>query len=657
MTEFQKTSKPRRVAVALALWLALWLPTQMAVARDADADLLSLSIEDLMDIEVTSASKRAQRLSEVPAAVTVLTSEDIRRSGMTHIADLLRMVPGLHVANIDSNTWAVTARGFNSQFANKLLVMIDGRSVYTPLFSGVYWDVQDVVLEDIDRIEVIRGPGGTVWGANAVNGVINIITKDASQTQGLLVTGGGGSIDQGNATARYGGAIGENIHYRWSVKYLNRGDFDNRDGLEAHDAWDAIRGSFRYDIKASERDHFTFQGDYYDGEVDQTTVGLLVQDENDISGGNVIARWERTLSEESNLQLQFYYDRTERSGDLLGEDRDTFDADFQYRLSPLPGHDLVWGVGYRMTHDEIDNSLFVSFSPEDRTTHLVSAFVQDEISLIDDTLSLTLGSKFENNDYTGLEYQPSVRVLWTPHQRHSAWASVSRAVRSPSRAENDITLLTLNPIPPPPFALFTGNDAFDSEDLLAFELGYRAQPLERVSIDVAAYYNDYQDLRSSEVGVPNPLVLPLSGANKLDAQGYGLEISSTWDVTDFWRLIGGYTLMMLDVDRVDGSNDPTAGGQEKDTPEHQFQLRSRFDLPWNLEFDTTLFYVGKVPNQGVGDYARLDARLGWRPSSHIELSVVGQNLTKHRHDEFGTSFTKVPTAIPRSVYGQLTLRY
>jgi iron complex outermembrane recepter protein len=647
--------------IAIASAALLTAPAGRA-AEPENVDLLNLSIEDLMKVEVTTVSKRAQPLSQAPAAVTVITAEDIRRSGMTNVPDLLRMVPGLHVANIDSNTWAITARGFNSQFANKLLVMIDGRSVYTPLFSGVYWDVQDLLLEDIERIEVVRGPGGTLWGANAVNGVINIITKDAAQTQGLLATGLGGNVERAQAGVRYGGAISDSAHYRAYVKYMNRDDFDGRAGVPAHDEWDVTRGGFRADWRPTDADHLSLQGDYYGGESDETSL-LLSQSTSDLYGGNAIARWTHTLSEDSDVQLRVWYDRTERDGDLLHEDRDTYDAELQHRLRPFARHDLVWGAGYRLTADRIDNSSVVSFSPDSRRVQFANAFVQDEISVIEDLLSLTLGTKLEYNDYTHFEILPNARALLTPWERHSFWLAVSRAVRAPSRAENDVSLLVPSSPPPPNFLLLNGDSGFDSEKVLAFELGYRAQPFSKLSFDVAAYYNVYNDVRSLEPGAalinfpgPGLITVPLNAQNELDARGYGVEISSAWNVVDFWRLDAGYTLMLLDVEQQN-SLDPTAQGQEEDTPAHQFHVRSRVDLPLHFEFDTAVYWVDNVSNQNVSDYARLDARLGWHPLPSLELAVAGQNLAQHDHDEFGPSFTALPTSVPRSFYGKVTWRY
>ena len=406
----------------------------------------------------------------------------------------------------------------------------------------------------------------------------------------------------------------------------------------------------------------TVQGDYYGGETSETSL-LLSQSDTDIEGGNAIASWTHALSEDSDVQLRAWYDRTERNGDLLQEDRDTFDVELQHHSRPFDRHDVVWGAGYRLTADEIDNSSGIQFEPESRTVELASAFVQDEISLIDEMLSLTLGTKVEYNDYTHLELLPNARALLTPWERHSFWLAVSRAVRAPSRAENDVALLVPNAPPPPNFLQLQGDGDFDSEKVLAFELGYRAQPFTRVSFDVAAYYNVYDDLRSLEqgaplIGFPGPgqVTVPLVADNELDARGYGVEVSGAWSVVDSWRLDAGYTLMLLDIEQQD-SLDPTAQGQEKDTPAHQFHVRSRVDLPWHFEFDTALYWVDNVSNQNVSDYARLDARLGWHPLPSLELSLAGQNLARHSHDEFGPSFTALPTSIPRAFYGKVTWRY
>ena len=653
-----------RLAAALPAVIALSLILHVPNAYGARSDLASLSIEDLMSVEITSASKRSQPIGEAAAAVHVITNEDIRRSGATSIPEALRLAPGLHVARIDSARWAITARGFNGQFANKLLVLIDGRTVYTHLFSGVYWDVQDVVLEDVDRIEVVRGPGGTLWGANAVNGVINIITKKASETQGLLASGGGGSLERAFGTARYGAALGENAHLRGYVKYFDRGNFETEFGSDANDQGNATRGGFRLDWGFSQDDVLTLQGDVYDGK-ENSTLLAMIPSEDDLGGANVLARWQHAFSGTSDLSFQFYYDRTERAVDLLfGEDRDTVDMEIEHRSNPLPSHVLIWGAGYRLLNDRIESE-FISFIPAKRTDDLVTGFAQDQIALFRDRLQLTFGSKFEHNDYTGFEFQPTARALWKLHPRHSVWAAVSRAVRTPSRADDDLSFFFVgsNNVPDGN-RLVQGNRGLHSEKLLAYELGYRTQLLDDLSFDLAAYYHDYDDIRTNEVGsIPLPTppyppgALTATFGNKAGANAYGIEIGANWKVTDHWTLSGWYTLMKVDVDLDADSTDVTTEPTEDDTPTDQIHFRSRMNLPWNLDFDTLLFHAGDVPNQNTDEYTRLDLRLGWRPIEGVEVSVAGQNLVDRRHEEFGDGPFTLRGSIPRGVYGKVTVRY
>ena len=646
-----------RLAAALAAVIALSLILHVPNAHGDRSYLASLSIEDLMNVEITSVSKHSQPVGEAAAAVHVITNEDIRRSGATTIAEALRLAPGLHVGRIDSARWAITARGFNGQFANKLLVLIDGRTVYTHLFSGVYWDVQDVVLEDVDRIEVVRGPGGTLWGANAVNGVINIITKKASDTQGLLASGGGGSLERAFGTARYGAALGENAHLRGYVKYFDRGNFETEFGSDATDQWDATNGGFRLDWGLSQDDVLTLQGDVYDGDAETT---LLVGSGNDdLGGGNIIGLWQHVFSHTSDLSLRLYYDRTERASDpILNADTDTADVELQHRFSPLRSNDLIWGAGYRLINDRVESD-FLSIIPDRRRDHLASAFVQDQISLLGDRFQLTVGSKFEHNDYTGFEFQPNFRALWKPHPRHSVWGAVSRAVRTPSRGEHDLSFLFVQR-----GGLVIGNRDFDSEKLLAYELGYRTQLSDYLSFDLAAYYNDYDDIRTGEVGstpLPTPPyppgTLPTPLDNKAEAVTYGVELGANWKVTDHWTLSGWYTLMKVDVNVDADSTDTMTEPTDEDTPTHQIHFRSRMNLPWNLEFDTLLFHAGDVPNQNTDEYTRLDLRLGWRPIERVEVSVAGQNLVDRRHEEFGDGYFTLRGSVPRGVYGKITVRY
>ncbi len=652
-----------------ARWLAacLLLAPLAASAQldEVDADLGELSLEALMDVQITSASKRQESLADTAAAVYVITSEDIRRSGATSIPELLRGVPGLHVAQLNANTWQITARGFNDQFANKLLVMIDGRSVYTPLFSGTFWDVQDTVLEDIERIEVVRGPGGTLWGANAVNGVINIITRSAAETQGLLISGGGGNRDRAISTGRYGGAIGESFHYRGYLKYTNRADFDSADGVPANDEWSKLQGGFRIDTEIGSADSLTVQGDYYGGDIDTTTPGLApMPNESDVSGGNLLARWTHRFGESSVLQVQTYYDRTERSSSTLDEDRNTFDLTVEHQVQLFDIHDVVWGLGYRLLNDQNigDPMQPVFLSPASRLDNLFSAFVQDRIEMFDDRLQLTVGTKIEHNDYSGFEVQPSARLLFRPDERQRLWTAVSRAVRTPSRVEHDVTILTQ--AGPGLFATLTGDPSFDSEKLVAFEAGYRIQPIDRLSVDLAAYYNYYDQLRSSTlgapiVGFPGPMdvTVPVGVANAIDAHGWGAELSTRLRATSWWTLLLNYTYMQLSVNDDDGITTGLVDPVQESTPRHQVQLGSQVDLPWGFELDGSLAWVDQTNGGAVSDYLRLDTRFGWRPRDDLEISIVGQNLTNAAHAEsLSSSFTQ-RTLIPRSVYGTVAWRW
>ncbi len=641
----------------------------------ARPDLTERSIEELMNIPVTS-FRTKQPLSASAAAISVITAEDIRRSGATTIPEALRMAPGLEVAKVDAHQWAVSSRGFNDTFANKLLVMIDGRSIYTPLFSGVFWDVQDTILEDIDRIEVIRGPGATLWGANAVNGVINIITKSSADTQGTLISAGGGTEERGFASVRYGAKINDELSFRVYGKYFDRDDSVLRSGGDAHDAWQMGRGGLRLDWRPADANLFTFQAEAYDGNIDQAytrvtpTPPYTPFQQNttyDVRGGHVLGRWTHTISDESNFSVQSFYDRTVRDSAIFEEKRDTFDLDFQHQFPLGERNNLVWGAGYRATKDDIGNTFDISLDPDQRTTHLFSAFAQDEIVLVPEALSLTIGSKLEHNDFTGFEIQPSARLLWTPHEKHSVWASVSRAVRTPSRAEDNIRLNQgPGPIPGSLVSIF-GNRSFESEELLAYELGYRVQPHERLSFDLATFYNDYEHLRTIRPGTPffeaSPapphVVIPLRAGNDLKGETYGAELAANLQTTDWWRLSASYSFLQIQLHPT--SNPPDQSSEragEGSSPHHQFSLRSRMDLPKNFEIDTTLRYVDGLPAINVDSYVVMDIRLGWRPTQNLEFSIVGQNLFDNRHLEFVPTTVSTQTAeVEHSVYGKVTLRF
>src|SRR5438552_3237702 len=445
---------PPGLTVLVFLACASGLPAQTNVAVGSASQLKQFSLEELLNLEVTTVSKRPEKLTEAASAIQVITQEDIRRSGASSIPEALRLASNLEVAQVDSRQWAISARGFNSTTADKLLVLIDGRTVYTPLYAGVFWDFQDTLLEDLDRIEVISGPGATLWGANAVNGVINITTKQAKDTQGVLLLGGGGTELRDFGGVRYGGALAPNLHFRVYGQYFDRDSMVFPTGQDAANDWHLGQGGFRLDWDASASTLLTLQGDLYDGRIAQPgTTGDITVD-----GSNVIGRWSHTFAEDSDLKLQVYYDRTHRRiPDVFAEDLDTYDVDFQHRFPLGERHDLVWGLGYRLIEDDVSNSPILAFLPARVSRQWFSGFVQDEITLVKDRLHLTLGTKIEHNDYTGFEVQPSARLAWRLSQQQTVWAATSRAVRTPSRIDRELFAPGR-----PPFTLLTGGPDFVS---------------------------------------------------------------------------------------------------------------------------------------------------------------------------------------------------
>jgi iron complex outermembrane receptor protein len=632
-----------------------------AAAQQAD-DLSELSLEELMNTEVTSVSRKAEPRSAAADAIYVITEEEIERSGVRTLADALRLAPGLQVARIDANKWAVGVRGFASRLARSVLVLIDGRSVYNPLFAGTYWEVQDTLLEDIDRIEIIRGPGGTLWGANAFNGVINIVTKSARETQGGYTLAGGGSEERAFGSIRYGGNDGRGLYWRAYGKAFDRDAGSNPDGPE-YDAWRMGRSGFRLDWDASPRDAVTALGDVYYGNAGQR-VGvthyrppfLRLRDEDaDLGGGNLLGRWTRVLGEDSDLVLQTYYDRSVREEPSFDETRDTGDLDFQHRLRLAWWQEIIWGVGYRLTADQTAGVPTVRFVPADRTDNLVSAFLQDEFTLVRDRLRFAVGAKVEHNDYSGVELQPSGRLLWTPEARHTAWASVARAVRTPSRIEHDVDVTFRTP-GAPAFGRLLGDSGFDAEKVVNYQTGYRVRPLPRLFLDVVAFYNRYDDLLSIEPGPPftearpRPphVVLPLVIDNGLHGETYGVELAADAAVADWWRVNAVYSYLDVslrhDPDSLDRSQEALAGT----APHNLVTLRSLMNLPWRLELDGVLRYVDNLPAQGISSYVDLDVRVARRIGRSFELSVVGQHLVAEHHREFAGG-----TEVERGGYGQV----
>lgn len=649
-------------------------PAQAIEAENPD-DLLNLSLEQLSNIEVTSVSKRSEKASEAAAAIYVITQDDIRQSGLTSIPELLRMVPGLNVAQSGSHQWAISARGSNDQFANKLLVLIDGRTVYTPLFSGVFWDTQDVVTEDIERIEVIRGPGATLWGANAVNGVINIITKNAKDTQGGILSVSSGNLNNALLSARYGRKVGENVYVR---SYVKRDDYNHLDTLTnttAKDAWSKSQAGFRADWANSENQSFTLQGDLYHAKeknplnvplVGAPFVATVKNDEMDV-GGNILGRWDNKISDISNLTVQVYYDLARRDNYAYANRLDTFDIDLQHIWTPITAHEIVWGIGYRLIKSDTENTGYIQLTPAKRSDNLYSAFIQDKIAILPEELFLTLGSKFEHNEFTGFEMQPSARFSWLVNEKQTIWGAVSRAVRTPNIAQADLQLVVAA-LGGGALAARVGSSS-ESEELVAYELGYRIQPTRNTSLDIAGFYNDYSRLILGLQGTPfGPVTLPILGAagiapvlpiNAGTAQSWGIETAAKWNPTSTVELSAGYTLLQLKFDQTDPYGF-SFGGK---SPEQQFNIRSNLQLPYNVEFNTALYYVDHLtalsPSSGrsVPDYTRLDMKLSWEPLDNIEVSLVGQNLLDKSHPEFAGFLYQADSQIPRSFYGNITWKF
>jgi iron complex outermembrane recepter protein len=671
--KLNQTSASFAFSVFLLPPFALCLLVSAASAANfpSATNLAELSIEQLANVEVTSVSKKEQRLADAPAAAFVLSDEDIRRSGATTIVDALRLVPGMQVAALGANDWAVTARGFNSQFANKLLVMIDGRTVYSPLFSGVYWDVQQMLLDDVDRIEAIRGPGAAIWGANAVNGVINILSKSARDTQGALIYGGGGSEHLVLGGARYGDQIGENTFYRLYGTYQLNDQFHSSAGTSLNDNWDLAKAGFRLDHFTRGEAQLTWQGDAHTGNVFDHT--------GDLHGFNTLGRWTQHLTGRSSYELQAFVDHSFRDDALARASVSTADLSGQHNFGLGQRQDIIWGWGYRYIRSELAraNTPALTIVDPDKDVNLISAFVQDEIQIVPEKLTITLGTKVEHNDFTGFEIQPSARLTIKPSENQTVWAAVSRAVRTPSEAEgmDFIAFTTGGPQPGPGglyLPVFIGNPDLESETLLAYELGYRIQPCSQVSADFALFYNDYDELtgRTPVAFVPGtPFgTLAIQSVNSLTAESYGGEAVVSYAPLENWRLSASYSLLLLNAH----GNPSDAEAAELNSPTHQVVLRSSWELlgpafrvlspesgvrsrDSRLSLDVQLRYVDNVQN--VPAYLTADVGLTWRPCADLELRVVGQNLLDDQHPE-QASLIGAPTAeVPRGIYGKITWRF
>jgi iron complex outermembrane receptor protein len=664
----RSASRPGALRTRAIVCLLLCSPAAAQVAEDT---LKGLSLEQLGQIEVTTVSKQPVQVNRTPAAIYVITQDDIRRSGAASLPEALRLAPGVDVARIDSVKWSIGIRGFGTRLSRAVLVLIDGRTVYSPLFHGVYWEVQDTLMEDIERIEVIRGPGGTIWGANAVNGVINIITRTAANTRGALVSAGGGSTNQGALDVRYGDGAGPNWNYRVYGKASARGPEFHFDGHDFDD-WRRTQGGFRIDGALDSRDTLTLQGDIYLSRMGEavriTDIPLrsasTVEKNAELSGGNLLARWERTLDSNSGFYVQAYYDRVNRLQANQAEYRDTFDFDFVHRLGFAGGNKFTWGAGARISLGRVPEvtSTFV-FMPDRRTDQLYSMFVQDEIPL-GEGVSLTLGTKLLHAAFTGFDAEPSARLLWAPSPAQTFWAAVTRAVRTPSDNEDDLQSTTLRTRNPLAFNVVKGDGAFTSESLLGIEAGYRRLVTRTVSLDVAAFRNHYYDLLSLEPAdpftetapPPQRTIYPFINRNGVKGSTTGFEIVPNWKPTAWWRVQTSYAFLHMNLSTKPGSSDVvTVASLQGSSPQHQVTVQSYLDLPGRVSFSQIYRHVSELPAQGVESYHAADARVAWKLAPRVEFSVTGQNLLQPRHREFGGDPGPL-VGIRRNIFGAVTWR-
>jgi iron complex outermembrane receptor protein len=638
-------------------------------------DLRQASLEDLMDITITSVSKREQKLSRAAAAVFVITQEDIRRSGAVNIPDLLRMAPGVDVEQIDANAWAISIRGFNSRFANKVLVLIDGRTVYTPTFSGVNWDQVQTPLENVERIEIIRGPGATVWGANAVNGVISIITKSSRNTKGGQATAIAGTNTRSVDQLQYGGAAGQNGIYRVFGAYSRIGNSMAQLGGSANDRWQRSHTGFRSDWDISKVDSLMVQGDLFANQENETRIAGFIPTPYDrtsphtldTAGGDLLAHWSHTLAGGSQTSLQAYFDTSRRTDSGIPIKVSTFDLDFQHHVAAGDRHDIVWGLGYRNDNSGAAPGYSVAFTPPFQTSNLFSVFLQDEIR-ISNSLWFTLGAKLEHNRYTGFETEPSARLVWAPPaSRYTLWAAASKAIRQPSRVDaevvSDIQTFPLDASTVEVVRL-RGNPHIKAEELRDYELGYRSELTPALSLDVATFLSFYYHIETIEPqtplfipGLPLTIVIPTLYDNQAHAMTYGGELSLTWKAASRWRISPGYSYLHATVRQDPASTGQATAALATDFPGNMLQVRSHLNLSRKIEFDQSLYYTARLPGGTVPGHARLDLRLARSFGESTEVSLVGQNLIRPHTLEYGDSAGIVGARSVRGVYGAITWRF
>lgn len=647
-----------------ALMGALALPAAALAQDDELKALQDVSFENLGKI-VTSVSRKPEDSFRAAAAIYVISNDDIKASGATHIAEVLRGVPGLDVARIDSSNWAISSRGFNAFFSNKLLVQVDGRTIYTPLFSGVYWDIQNMPLEDVDRIEIIRGPGATQWGANAVNGIINIITKHSSATQGLYASTVVGTEDHSLTDVRYGGKLKDDVYYRAYAKFDQRDETKTVTGTSGNNEWYNAKAGFRSDWNVSNNRKITLQGDVYNAVIDldlgtpslTDPSGILsFHDEIHSQGMNLLGRWEETHSDAMRSTFQTYFDYQSPDYSSLKQEISTFDFDYQTAWKANDRNDVMWGGGARYIAANLKGSDTIFANDGHVTQSIFNAFLQDQYALVPKEVYFTLGSKFEHNSFSGFEIEPSARIAWYPDNKQTVWAAVSRAVRTPSITEHSDMALNVLALPPDMIQQ-RSNKAFDSEELIAYELGYRIKPTSSVSFDNTVFMNDYDKLATFEPGAPDGIFLPYYFNNLGKAHSYGFETSVNWEVTARWNLLANYSYINLVLEQDPSSLDTTFLAQEKNVPHHQFMIRSQVYLPHDVRLVNTAYYISERESAAVDAYLRLDAQVIWKATDSIELSLVGQNLLDNQHPEFSAPPDGTANEIPRAVYGRVTFRY
>jgi iron complex outermembrane recepter protein len=647
----------------------LALSSDTALAQTAQ-ELKRLTLEDLTRMEISTVSRAPEPASLVPAAVFVITSDDIRRAGLASLPELLRLAPGVQVARIDAGRWAIGMRGFGDRLARSMLVLIDGRAVYSPLFAGTYWEVQDVLVEDIERIEVIRGPGGTLWGANAVNGIISIITKQARDTQGLYASAGVGSSDYGLGRFRYGAALGQNGYLRGYVKGATMGPQFHADGMNYDSLW-RVQTGFRGDWALPAGRALTVQGDVYTSRLGERSItttytppfSTATAVEAPLSGGNVLARLSGRFGTGANYQLQTYYDRTDRDERPVAETRDTFDVDYQQHQPLGRLHAITWGAGYRVTSGRITAIAPTEFIPPTRTDNLFSAFVQDDVALSPSRLLLTVGAKLEHNAYSGFELQPSGRVSWAIDADNTLFGSLTRAVRTPSRVETDYTTTSLTSVAGPTFVRLLPNPDFVPEELIAYEVGHRIR-VSNVYVTTSGFFNQLTNVLSTELGTTvvetSPgtprLILPVRFLNGLHGNSHGVELTGEVRPASWWRSAANYSFVRIQLTRDAASSDVSQERRNEGlSPRHQFQLSSSIDLPRRITFDWHLRAISGLRAGPVPAYSTSDVRLAWQSSAGVELSVLGQNLHRPHHLEWRDG--AVATELQRAAVVTVTLRH